>query len=294
MAKSPSHKFGQIIGEVLETSVEPMLRALAIKHRLYLDTKGKRPARKGRKKIAWIDLYGNSHDLDFVFERGGTDQVNGRPVAFIEAAWRRYTKHSRNKAQEIQGAIMPLHATHWDCAPFIGVILAGEYTEGSLAQLRNLGFKILHFTYDKVIKVFDKYSIDASSDEDTPDEEFAKKVKSYEALTPELRKKLAADLAKSSAKAVHEFTMALEQSITRTIQLVRILPLHGTATELGTVEEAIEFISSYSEATAAASFVKYEIEIRFSNGDKIQAEFRKKERAVGFLRGYEAPFRPAG
>ncbi len=52
MAKSPSHKFGQIIGEVLETSVEPMLRALAAKHNLYLDIKGKRPARKGRKKIA--------------------------------------------------------------------------------------------------------------------------------------------------------------------------------------------------------------------------------------------------
>ncbi len=74
----------------------------------------------------------------------------------------------------------------------------------------------------------------------------------------------------------------------------QILPLHGTTPELGTVDEAIEFVSSYSEATAAAPFVKYEIEIRFSNGDKIQAQFGEKERAVGFLRGYEAPFRPAG
>src|SRR5947209_19932574 len=117
MAQSYAHKFGQIIGGVLESAVEPMLRDLAKKHGLYLDVKGKRKARKGRKKITWLDLYGNSHDLDFVIERGGSDTTNGKPVAFVEAAWRRYTKHSRNKAQEIQGAIMPLHAAHWECAP---------------------------------------------------------------------------------------------------------------------------------------------------------------------------------
>jgi hypothetical protein len=51
MATSPAHKFGQIIGEVLEKAIEPGLRRLADKHRLFLDVKGKRPAREGRKKI---------------------------------------------------------------------------------------------------------------------------------------------------------------------------------------------------------------------------------------------------
>ena len=45
---------------------------------------------------------------DYVLERGGTDTVRGLPAAFIETAWRRYTKHSRNKAQEIQGAVLAL------------------------------------------------------------------------------------------------------------------------------------------------------------------------------------------
>ena len=45
---------------------------------------------------------GNVHDLDYVFEQGGTEATIGQPKAFIEIAWRRYTKHSRNKAQEIQ------------------------------------------------------------------------------------------------------------------------------------------------------------------------------------------------
>lgn len=56
-------------------------------------------------------MNGNAHDLDFVLERGGSDDKIGMPAAFIETAWRRYTKHYRNNAQEIQGALEPLAET---------------------------------------------------------------------------------------------------------------------------------------------------------------------------------------
>ena len=85
MAKSPSHKFGQIIGNVLESAILPLLEKFAIKYNLYLDKKGKRPCRSGLK-CSWTDLYGNTHDLDYVFERGGTRDEKGTPAAFIEAA----------------------------------------------------------------------------------------------------------------------------------------------------------------------------------------------------------------
>ena len=68
MAKSPSHQFGQIIGDVLEASIESLLQNFANENELYLDKKGIRKTRKG-KKVSWIDLYGNRHDLDFVLER---------------------------------------------------------------------------------------------------------------------------------------------------------------------------------------------------------------------------------
>ena len=98
MAESPSHKFGQLVGNLLEAVVEPFLSEFAKKKHLYLDhQKNPRKARKG-KKVTWEDHYGNIHDLDYVIERNGTDEVIGTPVAFIEVAWRRYTKHSRNKA----------------------------------------------------------------------------------------------------------------------------------------------------------------------------------------------------
>jgi len=50
MATSPSHRWGQIIGqEFLEVAIEPLMRGVAAKHKLYLDQKGTRAARRGKK-----------------------------------------------------------------------------------------------------------------------------------------------------------------------------------------------------------------------------------------------------
>ena len=144
MAQSPAHKFGQIIGNLLEAVIYPLLLKYCNKKTLYLDKVGLRLARQG-KKVSWTDKYGNVHDLDFVIEKNGTDKKIGKPVAFIESAWRRYTKHSRNKAQEIQGAILPLAETYSESNPFLGAILAGVFTEGALNQLKSHGFSVLYF-----------------------------------------------------------------------------------------------------------------------------------------------------
>src|SRR6266705_6679190 len=148
MAESPAHRFGQIIGELLESVILPQLAAFCQKQGLYLDHQKRiRPARTG-KKVSWTDQYGNTHDLDFVIERDGTDEKVGTPLAFIESAWRRYTKPSRNKAQEIQGAIIPLAERYKNSSPFMGVVLAGVFTRGALTQLQSSGFCVLYFSYE--------------------------------------------------------------------------------------------------------------------------------------------------
>lgn len=195
MAQSPAHKFGQVIGDVLEAAIVPLLAAFARTYGLYLDRKGPRPCRRGRK-CTWVDLNGNAHDLDFVLERGGTPQALGTPVAFIETAWRRYTKHSRNKVQEIQGAIEPLAETHHGVRPFKGAILAGVFTGAAIAQLQSLGFSVVYIPYDSVVTVFRRFGIDAAFDENTPDREVETKIAAYKQLRPAQRKKLAVALVK--------------------------------------------------------------------------------------------------
>lgn len=286
MALSPAHRWGQIVGEVLESAVLPVLRTFASEHGLYLDRKETRACRKGLK-CTWIDGHGNAHDLDFVLERGGTPQSVGTPVAFIEVAWRRYTKHSRNKAQEIQGAIIPLAEKYRNSAPFKGAVLAGVFTEGALTQMRSLGFTILYFPYEMVVRAFKSYGIDASSEENTDDAIFQRRVDRYERLSPGKRAKLAAGLINLNAGQVGEFVASLAAAVFRRIERIIVLPLHGSPEELASLDDAIAFIANYASENGNRPVRRYEIQIRYGSGDAIEGRFADKEGAVAFLKGYK-------
>lgn len=286
MAESLAHTFGQIIGNVLEEAVEPALQEFADEHGLYLDKKGPRTAREG-KKVTWMDLHGNAHDLDFVLERGGTDASIGTPVAFIETAWRRYTKHSRNKAQEIQGAIQALTLTYKHSCPFTGAILAGVFTDGAINQLKSLGFHILFFSYESIIEAFQKVSIDADFDEGTPEKEFRTKLRKWKATSKKAKHGIAVQLVEKHQKEINDFLSALDNVVQRCIERIVVIPLHGSETECSSVGEAIAFLSSYEVAHVDGVAYKYEIHIRYSSGDKITAEFAEKTAALEFLKKYQ-------
>jgi hypothetical protein len=286
MAESLAHTFGQIIGNVLEAAIGPALGKFADEHGLYLDRKGPRKAREG-KKVKWKDLYGNAHDLDFVLERGGTEETIGTPVAFIETAWRRYTKHSRNKAQEIQGAIQVLALTHKYSCPFTGAILAGFFTEGALNQLKSLGFHILFFPYDSIVEAFRVVRVDASFDEDTPEKEFRRKLSQWNATSAKAKGSVAVHLVEKHRKDIAVFFGALEETVIRRIEKIILIPLHGRETECSTIGEAIAFLSSYESEQVQGKVYKYEIQIRYNNGDKITAEFTEKNAALDFLTKYK-------
>lgn len=286
MATAPAHRFGQIIGEVLEAAVTPLLEEFAEQHGLYLDKKGNRPCRTG-KKCSWLDLNGNTHDLDYVLERGGTANKKGVPAAFIETAWRSYTKHSRNKVQEIQGAILPLVETYRHAAPFQGAILAGVFTQAALAQLRSLGFTVLYFPYETVISIFKRFGIDARFDEGTPDADLKRKVSAYDSLSTLRKRRLASVLLRANAAGVATFITSLTAAVSRQIERIIILPLHGAAREWDTIEEAIDFIENYDESAGVNIFARYEIQVRYNNSDRVDGTFGDKERAVEFLRIYQ-------
>ncbi len=188
MAEALGHRWGQIIGDLFEHFVRDLLKSVAEKHELYLDYKKPRRARaklggKDLSKVTWQDGYGNRHDLDYVLERGGTENAFGVPIAFIESAWRRYTKHSKNKVQEIEAAVLPIALTFSRHQPFCGAVLAGEFTRTALSQLESKGFSILHIPYASIIEAFQEVGIDASSvDGITTEKEFRRKIEQWERL----------------------------------------------------------------------------------------------------------------
>jgi len=286
MADAKGHKFGQTLGEWCERAIGPLLREFADRHRLFLDQQGPRPARSGRK-VTWLDAYGNAHDLDYVLERGGAPDRIGTPVALIESAWRRYTKHSRNKAQEIQGAVLPVRDRFQWAAPFVGCVLAGVYTRGALEQLRSRGFHLLCFQYDDIVAAFQTVGLDVRFDVDTTDVEFARKQRGWQRLTAAQQETAANRLIARSRDAVDEFMAALTLVVTREICSVQIIPLHGTAEVLASIPEAIRFVEA-CRTRGRGPLLRYEIQLRYSNGDRVDAQFAERGAAVGFLQQFEA------
>lgn len=290
MAEAPGHRLGQIIGESLERALEPVLQEIADLHGLYLDRKGPRSARSGQK-VTWTDSLGNAHDLDYVLERGGTDAEVGLPVAFIETAWRRYTKHSRNKAQEIQGAALPLLTTHSESKPFAGAVLGGVFTSGSLDQLRSNGFEILYIPYKEIISAFAKFGIDVAYDETTRDAYLAEQIEQYETLAQNELEALAEALRDTAPDEFHTFDDALERTLSRRIEAVTVLPLHGSAVECMNVQQAIEVVRTRARRGLVEGvelpFVRLEVIVRYSNKDRITATFADADDAERFLRTFE-------
>jgi len=256
MAKSPAHKWGQIIGDFLEFTFDKELSKFAKKHKLFLDQKGERKARKG-KKVSWIDSFGNAHDLDFVLERNGTKEKIGAPVAF-------------------------------NFAPFMGVVLAGEFTQGAINQLKSLGFNVLYFSYEKIIKSFSKFGIDASFEENTTIKEFDSKISQWEKF--EDKDKLSKYLLRTNKSEVSDFFDRLKKCVSRYIVSVQVIALHGNSKQVDSVKKAIEFVKTYDSVNNQnLPLLKYEITIKYNNGDKVEGIFKAKEETVAFLTSYSSP-----
>ncbi|NKS80607.1 DNA methylase [Rhodococcus hoagii] len=284
VALAPGHLIGQCIGNVLEAAIKPCLEELAERHELYLDSHGPRPHVRDGLKLSWVDGLENSHDLDFVLERGGSATKQGQPAAFIEAAWRRYTKHSRAKAQEIQGAVLPVLANWQHVKPSAAAVVAGEWSKPSLQQLRSSGFVVLHLHFPTTVAAFKKFGLDIEGAGETTDDSFWQaQVDTYRALSPEQFNALATTLRTDNLEDFDQFVQELEGRIIRAVDYVLVTPLHGNPSQFRDVAEAIKLVTEYNCEDATAAFVRFEIRIAYTNGDKIDASFIEAKDAAQFL-----------
>lgn len=279
MAGSASHTFGELIGTFFEESMKSPIQKVATQYGLYFDCQGPRQARD-TLNVSWKDINGSKHDLDYVIERNGSENQIGSPVAFIELAWRRYTKHSKNKAQEITAAITPIARKYSDCNPFKGAILCGVFTKPSLEQLKGQGFCVLYIPYDKMVEIFNRHGVDIFYDETTTEKEFKKKIQQWRHADLEA---IASDLLETNKREIQEFIEALEKVIMRSIKCIYVLPLHGAAVVLPDADTAINFIDSYCTMPDNSTIQLYIIQVHFNDGSEIKCEFKNKDLAKIFL-----------
>ena len=286
MAKSPSHILGELIGNFFENAMKSPIEKFSKTNNLYFDTIGPRPARSG-SKITWEDIDGNSHDLDYVIERGGTDYHIGKPVAFIELAWRRYTKHSKNKVQEISGAINPIVERFQEIQPFKGAILSGEFTKNSLEQLRSQGFTVLYIPFSDLVSVFKNNNLNIYFDESTSEEELSKIVDNWNRTSQEVLNKIRDELLKKFSHSINQFINQLSIRVNRLLESIIIIPLHGKGIQVLTIDSAIDFIDQYNSIPTDAELQYIEILVKYTNGSNINCHFKSKQQAINFLKTME-------
>ncbi len=69
----------------------------------------------------------------------------------------------------------------------------------------------------------------------------------------------------------------------RKIEEVRVLPLHGIGISYASLLEAAVFVKSYIWSDAAKEFVRFEIEVIYTDGVRIRGDFLENESAAEFL-----------
>lgn len=196
---------------------------------------------------------------------------------------RRYTKHSRNKAQEIQGAVLPMAETFaWD-KPFLGAFLAGRFTGGSLTQLRSLGFSVVHVSYEDYLAAFKAYGIDIAFDEDTDDARFTECLTQIAAGGAKLQADVLAHLARSNRAEIDAFLSKLRKKLMRHPIGITIVTLFGTTHDFADMKAAVDFVRTHQPAVGDGTFRGFEVIVKYSNDDRIDGFFKESDEVRKFL-----------
>lgn len=81
------------------------------------------------------------------------------------------------------------------------------------------------------------------------------------------------------------FLEILDAALSRRIESITVFVLHGQPQQIATIAEAIDYLQSYPDTQpSSAPAARYEIGVRFNNGDVIHGIFQTKDAAISFLR----------
>ncbi len=282
MTTSSAHQLTKKISHLLEEIIQDLLQDFCSKKSLYVNKKEKRHLR-GNRDSSWLDNYQNSHDLDFIIEKNGSDTAHGRPVAFIEAAWRRYASHLNNATQKNQALPQPFAEKHDKNKSFRSVILASCFTEPSSLQIKNSNFTVALFSYETIVAAFETVHITINHDENTAEKEIADALATFETLSEQDISLLKQTLIKLNNECILSFLTQLSAALDRQIEELVIVPLYGNKYSFFSIDAAGSFLSEYKKEETGITFNSFKTAVRFANGDKITATFHTKKEIQNFL-----------
>jgi uncharacterized protein YnzC (UPF0291/DUF896 family) len=173
---------------------------------------------------------------------------------------------------------------HKSTVCFKGAILGGDFTKPSLQQLESDKYYVLHFPTALFVKTFRKFNLDIISTDNTHESEFKRRINLWENF--QKKEELVKELLKSNKQAVNDFLNSLSAAVSRYIERVVVIPLHGNESTVTNITAAIQYLKNYSEDKQKHPLLRYEVIIRYNTGDRIDATFKDKQDTIKFLETY--------
>ena len=133
-----------------------------------------------------------------------------------------------------------------------------------------------------MVAAFAEEAIDIAFDETTPDTTFQRCVKKIELASRLKIKRIKNHLVAANQEQLDTFMASLGQRLDRMVEKVIIIPLYGKSNKFATIDDAIRFLNQHRNE-GCGDFRKYEVLVRFSNGDRVEGSFKDKAKALEFL-----------
>jgi len=264
---SSGHKLGQLVGDWYEEYfVFPLLQKVGESLNLFVDSRFvNRSARDS--KIIWNDLDGNSVDYDYVLEIDGSDKELGIPVAFIECFWRRGSRHSKDKARDDSGKLMPMRETY-PTARFLGIVSAGDFTKPARELVRSREIDLFYVPKEKIVSAFGSCGLIMDYPDKLSEDEKANIVEQFDKIfTVDIKKAVQQALIKLLGKAtIESYVDRVRATLSALPQEIRFVLRHDSMPiSFETVADATAFLKS-PDFKMSSPIESYLYQVTYSDG----------------------------
>ncbi len=256
--------------------------------RLYLDHRFRaRNARDGTK-IIWADVEGNAVDYDFVMELdGGSDNV-GVPVAFFECFWRRGARHSKDKARDDTGKLLPMRDVH-PTARFLGIIAGGDFTAPARLLVQNRQVDLFYIPKAKIISAFERYGLQIDYPDRLSEPEKARLAEVFESgLTDSMKQRAATALRELVGEvSLDSYVDRVRGALGALPQEIRIIAQRRSKPEVfETIPEATAFLqhTKFDFSKLAENFI---YEITYTDGTEFERTLDTINQVIVLHQGIE-------
>lgn len=266
---SSGHKLGQLVGDWFQDYfVTPLLQEVAGRLRLYLDHRNNQRQVRG-DKILWRDDDNNVVDYDFVLELNGNENQLGIPVAFLESFWRRGARHSKDKARDDSGKLMPMRSTY-PTARFLGIVACGEFTRPASELVWSRNIDLFYVPKAKVIEAFLGLGLIMDYNDKANEETKAGIANAFERLLTEEIKLRAAEALRGlmGEMAIKSYVTRVQAALsTAPVEFRIVSQLHSKPMVFETVEAVADFLRiSNPEFDFSNPDKRFSYQVNYSDG----------------------------